>query len=158
MKFPGIIDALTLHQDVAYPLDVRGAGEGQEAHIDLFPETVFPGIAERVCDIGTLRQTYAKEDGSLGYRCPAEPVSSYEQKGGDPADYEGVVCLCNCLGATAGFPRRRKNGYIELPLVTAGDMLEDIGCFLPAGATHYRAEDVLRVILEPPESTVRASA
>ncbi|MCA9145206.1 MAG: nitronate monooxygenase [Planctomycetales bacterium] len=106
---------------------------------------------ERVCDLGMLRQIYAKDDGSLGYRCPAEPVSSYEQKGGDPADTEGVVCLCNSLGATAGYPRQRKNGYVELPLVTAGDMLADVGCFLPAGATHYTAEDVLHALLNSPE-------
>jgi nitronate monooxygenase len=88
-----------------------------------------------------------KDDGSLGYRCPAEPVATFEQKGGDPADTAGAVCLCNCLGATAGYPRHRKNGYVELPLVTAGDMLADIGCFLPAGATHYSVDDVLRAIL-----------
>ena len=113
---------------------------------------------ERVCDIGMLRQTYMKEDGSLGYRCPAEPVSAYEQKGGNPADTEGVVCLCNALGVTAGFSRQRKNGYVELPLVTAGDMLTEIGCFLPAGATHYSAEDVLRAILAPQPATAACDA
>ncbi|MEO8498372.1 MAG: nitronate monooxygenase, partial [Planctomycetota bacterium] len=112
---------------------------------------------ERVCDIGMLRQTYAKADGTLGYRCPAEPVAAYKQKGGDPADTEGVVCLCNSLGATAGYPRHRKNGYVELPLVTAGDMLADIGCFLPEGATHYSAEDVLRAILDSTEVAARAA-
>ncbi len=325
MKFPGIIDQLTRHEDVSYTLDVRGASEGQEAHTELCPDVVFPGIAarvgelrrpmflpivssnalatalakrangkidgfvveypvagghnapprgrasynetgepvytekdnvdidklkalglpfwlaggfgrpgrlrealacgaagvqvgtpfaycdesgmepalrqrvldkvrsgnvqvrtdpkasptgfpfkvvqlegtasdpsmrakrERVCDLGMLRQIYAKEDGSLGYRCPAEPVSSYEQKGGDPADTEGAVCLCNCLGATAGYPRHRKDGYTELPLVTAGDMLAEIGCFLPEGATHYSAEDVLRAILDSSEPATKAN-
>ena len=113
---------------------------------------------ERVCDIGILRQIYAKPDGSLGYRCPAEPIAAFEQKGGNPEDADGVVCLCNGLGATAGYPRYRKNGYVELPLVTAGDMLADIGCFLPAGATHYGAADVLRVILGCLESAVLARA
>ncbi|MBC8353616.1 MAG: nitronate monooxygenase [Planctomycetes bacterium] len=326
MRFPGIIDRLTLHEDVSYPLDVRGASDGQEAHIELWPNEVFPGVSdrvgelrrpmflpivssnalasalvkrangridgfvveypvagghnapprgratyndagepiysdkdnvdldklkamglpfwlaggfgrpgrlkeaidrgaagvqvgtpfaycdesgmdpdlrqrvlddvrsgnvqvctdakasptgfpfkvvqlegtasdprnragrERVCDLGMLRQIYAKNDGSLGYRCPGEPVSAFEQKGGDPVDTEGVVCLCNCLGATAGYPRHRKNGYVEMPLVTAGDMLVEIGCFLPDGATHYSAEDVLRAILDSTEPTARERA
>jgi nitronate monooxygenase len=113
---------------------------------------------ERVCDLGMLRQIYAKEDGSLGYRCAAEPVSAYEQKGGNPADTEGVICLCSSLGATAGYPRHRKNGYVELPLVTAGDMLPEIGCFLPEGATHYSAADVLRAILDPQASVALSRA
>ena len=38
--------------------------------------------AERICDLGYLRQPYKREDGSLGYRCPAEPVADYVRKGG----------------------------------------------------------------------------
>jgi hypothetical protein len=35
----------------------------------------------RICDLGYLREIYAREDGSIGYRCPAEPVDAYFKKG-----------------------------------------------------------------------------
>ena len=37
----------------------------------------------RVCDLGYLRQAYRTEDGTVGYRCAAEPVADYVAKGGD---------------------------------------------------------------------------
>jgi NAD(P)H-dependent flavin oxidoreductase YrpB (nitropropane dioxygenase family) len=37
---------------------------------------------ERICDLGYLRHPYRKEDGSIGYRCPAEPPDNYLRKGG----------------------------------------------------------------------------
>ena len=108
---------------------------------------------KRVCDLGMLRQIYEKDDGTLGYRCPAEPVAAYEKKGGRREDTEGVLCLCNCLGATAGYPQHRSDGYLEPTLVTSGDGLIEIVRFLPAGATHYSAEDVLRAILDVSDGT-----
>ncbi|MEZ6080572.1 MAG: hypothetical protein R3C56_34335 [Pirellulaceae bacterium] len=38
----------------------------------------------RVCDLGFLRQGYRKEDGTVGWRCPGEPVKAYVHKGGAP--------------------------------------------------------------------------
>ncbi|MBI3762679.1 MAG: nitronate monooxygenase [Chloroflexi bacterium] len=84
----------------------------------------------RFCDLGFLRSLFKKEDGSLGYRCPAEPVDDYVKKGGKEADTVGRACLCNNLVATAGFPQRRKDGYVEQPLVTSGDDLASIVQFL----------------------------
>src|SRR3546814_18230906 len=57
----------------------------------------------RVCDLGYLRTSYRKPDGSVGYRCPSEPVESYVAKGGAIEDTVGRKCLCNGLMATAGF-------------------------------------------------------
>ena len=37
---------------------------------------------EKVCDLGYLRQTYRKDDGTMGYRCPAEPPEDFVAKGG----------------------------------------------------------------------------
>jgi nitronate monooxygenase len=31
----------------------------------------------RICDLGYLRETYRREDGSLGYRCASEPVAHF---------------------------------------------------------------------------------
>lgn len=108
-------------------------------------------LADRapVCDLGMLRSAYLQPDGSVGYRCPAEPVSSYVgRKGGREATMAGRVCLCNALMAAAGFPQRRRNGYVEPPLVTAGSDLGPVTALLdrsPQGS--YRAADVVAYLL-----------
>jgi hypothetical protein len=35
----------------------------------------------RLCDLSYLRQAYQREDGSIGYRCAAEPVHMFVKKG-----------------------------------------------------------------------------
>ena len=97
----------------------------------------------RCCDIGLLQHPHKKANGKVGFRCPAEPVDTYLARGGDLADTVGRTCLCNGLMATAGFPQRRKGGYIELPIITSGDELVNIGRFIKPGATGYSAKDVL---------------
>ena len=104
---------------------------------------------ERLCDLGYLRHLYRQPDGTLGYRCPAEPVADYVAKGGDPADTVGRKCLCNGLLANIGLPQWRV-GEAERPLVTAGDDLAAIARFLPPGAATYTASDVLRCLLASP--------
>lgn len=103
----------------------------------------------RICDLGFLRSIFKKEDGSLGYRCSAEPVDDYVRKGGNVEDTVGRTCLCNNLFATAGFAQYRKDGYVEQPLVTLGDDLVAVGQFLKAGKTSYSAEDVITYLLGP---------
>jgi nitronate monooxygenase len=97
----------------------------------------------RLCDIGMLRHLYKKEDGSVGFRCPAEPVEQYLAKGGTLEETAGKTCLCNNLCATAGHPQRRKNGYLEPPIVTSGEGLTAIGKYLKPGRHTYTARDVL---------------
>ena len=101
----------------------------------------------RICDMGFLRILYKREDGSLGYRCPAEPVDDYVKKGGKVEETVGRSCLCNNLGATAGFPQRRKDGYVEKPIITTGDDLVMAGQYVPAGKTTYSAKDVIDYLL-----------
>lgn len=98
---------------------------------------------ERVCDIGYLRHLDEHDDGTLGYRCPAEPVDQYVKKGGKLEDTPGRVCLCNALGATAGYGQRRRDGYEEPVCITSGDDVVNICQFLPPGSTHYSAADVI---------------
>ena len=100
---------------------------------------------ERVCDLGYLRTAYRSPTGTLGYRCPAEPVESYVAKGGDIADTIGRRCLCNGLTANVGQPQRRDEGE-ELPLLTSGDDMTSIAELLQYGAT-YSAADVIRHLL-----------
>jgi len=97
----------------------------------------------RLCDIGMLRHLYKREDGKVGFRCPAEPVDQYVTRGGKPEDTVGKTCLCNNLCATAGYPQHRKEGYIEPPIVTSGDGLVNIGKYLRPGHLSYTAGDVL---------------
>jgi NAD(P)H-dependent flavin oxidoreductase YrpB (nitropropane dioxygenase family) len=103
----------------------------------------------RACDVGLLQSTYAKEDGSVGFRCPAEPVESFLRKGGKIQSTVGRICLCNSLLASAGFAQTRANGYVEPPLVTLGDDLSgarDLLQRLPAGKVAYSMGSALRYL------------
>ncbi|HSE28622.1 MAG TPA: nitronate monooxygenase [Gemmatimonadales bacterium] len=97
---------------------------------------------ERVCDLGYLRAPYVRPDGRLGYRCPAEPVAAWVEKGGAEADTEGRRCLCNALMANVGHGQVRDDDRLELPLLTSGDDLTGMARFL-RGRTRYSADDVL---------------
>jgi nitronate monooxygenase len=101
----------------------------------------------RICDLGYLRSTFYQEDGTIGYRCAAEPVDHYEQKGGCSAETEGKMCICNGLMASAGFASSRKGGDVEPSLVTAGDDVKNLARYIPDGETSYTAKDVISRIL-----------
>jgi len=107
----------------------------------------------RICDMGFLRTIFKREDGSFGYRCPAEPVDDYVRKGGQAEDTVGRSCLCNNLGATAGFPHVRRDGFVEPPMITAGDDLVMAGQFVPAGKITYTAKDVIDRLLSKIQQT-----
>jgi len=55
----------------------------------------------RNCDLGYLRVAARTPTGFV-YRCAAEPVDAFVDKGGDPAQTVGRQCLCNGLTATIG--------------------------------------------------------
>ncbi len=101
----------------------------------------------RVCDLGFLREPFVGQDGGLGYRCSAEPQAAYVAKGGAGQQTAGRKCLCNALLANVGYPQRRGNGKPELPLITAGDGINDIARFLAPGQSTYSAADVVRILL-----------
>lgn len=101
----------------------------------------------RCCDMGYLRKPYKRDDGKLGYRCPAEPVASFVAKGGDPAETEGRKCLCNALMANIDLGQHQEDGSIEQPLITLGDDVASVRRFIAAGQSSYKASDVIRVLL-----------
>lgn len=101
----------------------------------------------RRCDLGYLRSNIKQADGSVVYRCPAEPVDDYVRKGGQIEDTVGRSCLCNNLCATAGFPQHRREGYEEQPLITAGNDIVNAGQFLKPGQLTYTARDVIDYLL-----------
>ena len=101
----------------------------------------------RLCDLGLLREPYAEPDGSIGYRCAAEPVASYVAKGGKIEDTVGRKCLCNALLANVGFQQTRRDGSVEPALVTVGDDLNTVAQFLAPGRSSYSAADVVESLL-----------
>lgn len=101
---------------------------------------------QRVCDLGYLREMYVAADGTIGYRCAAEPLANYIAKGGAAEETAGRKCLCNALMANVGHAQTRGAG-VEPPLVTIGDDLHTIGQFLMAGESRYPAARVVEVLL-----------
>ena len=101
---------------------------------------------ERICDLGYLREIYRKSDGHLGYRCPAEPVDAYVEKGGKVSETLGRKCLCNALMADIGLAQVQKNGQTEPSLVTIGDDVKSVGRFLRGRTDGYSARDVVEVL------------
>jgi nitronate monooxygenase len=137
-------DALAGKMDVY--TDLRASPTGFPFKIVQIGETVASQEnyekRERVCDLGYLRHVYRMDNGRLGYRCPAEPVDTYVKKGGRIEDTVGRKCLCNALMADVGHGQRRDDGREELPLVTSGDDLLNIGRFARS-ADGYSAVEVI---------------
>jgi nitronate monooxygenase len=101
----------------------------------------------RICDLGFLRQGYRKPDGTLGWRCPGEPVDAYVRKGGQPEETRGRKCICNALVANIGLAQVRRDGRREQPLVTCGNDLSSVARLLELrGTDSYSAQDVVRYL------------
>ena len=105
------------------------------------------GNRKRICDLGYLRTAYRKDDGEVGWRCPAEPVDDYIRKGGTAEDTVGRKCLCNALMANVGLGQIQRQGDPEGTLITSGDDVKEVARFLPPGADAYRAVDVIDHLL-----------
>ncbi len=104
---------------------------------------------ERRCDLGYLRELYRRADGTLGYRCPAEPVEDYVRKGGRVEDTHGRKCVCNGLVATVGLGQWRVDRP-EPALVTAGDDVLGLVRLMPNARGSYSASDVIAYLLDRP--------
>jgi len=109
---------------------------------------------DRICDLGYLRHAYTKDNGTIAWRCPSEPVEDYVRKGGDIADTVGRKCVCNGLMAAIDLEQVRKDAYHERPIVTSGDDVAAVARFLKPGATTYHAADVLAHLISKLESPV----
>jgi nitronate monooxygenase len=100
----------------------------------------------RVCDLGYLREAYRTGDGSIGFRCAAEPVSVYVSKGGVLEDTVGRKCICNALLANLGLGQVRGREP-EPGIVTSGDDLAGLTRFMPPDTPRYTAADVIARLL-----------
>jgi nitronate monooxygenase len=123
-----------------FPFKVAGMADS------LSEPAVYEG-RRRICDLGFLREAYVRPDGSIGYRCAAEPVKSFIAKGGDPAESPGRKCLCNALVANIGMPQIMPGGKREPCLVTLGEDLDCIHRFCTPAQPDYGADDVVRILL-----------
>jgi NAD(P)H-dependent flavin oxidoreductase YrpB (nitropropane dioxygenase family) len=106
----------------------------------------------RLCDLSYLRVPYERAPGTVGYRCPGEPVHIYIRKGGVAADTVGRKCLCNALTANVGLGQTRRGGYHEPAMVTLGADLDGVTQLLavhPAGWTAAQAVDYLVGLPQP---------
>lgn len=101
----------------------------------------------RICDLSYLRVAYRKAEGSVGYRCSAEPVEAFTRKGGAVADTEGRRCLCNGLMATIGLGQHLGDGTTEPPVLTLGQDLDFLPGLVEAVGTHFGAADVVKYIM-----------
>ncbi len=98
----------------------------------------------RICDLGYLRQLYARKDGSIGHRCAAEPVENYVNKGGQKEDTRDRGCLCNALFSNIGLPQMQPWGE-EGKILTAGDELVNLSLG-SVEEPEYSAEDVINYL------------
>lgn len=108
-------------------------------------EKVYANRA-RLCDLGYLRVPYRRDDGGIGYRCPAEPVAVYVRKGGSEDDAVDRRCLCNGLMATIGLGQRHDDG-VEPPLLTLGQQLEFLPELVARSGVDFTAADVVAYLL-----------
>lgn len=146
-----LADVLSAHSDVF--TDPRASPTGFPFKVVRLSGTLSDAqryeARPRLCDLGYLRRAYRKPDGSLGYRCPSEPVDDYVRKGGDAHDTIGRKCLCNSLMANIGLGQERSDGYDEPPLLTSGDDVSCLRQFIAPGKLSYFAREVIASVLPP---------
>jgi hypothetical protein len=76
-------------------------------------------------------------------------VDDFVRKGGALAETHGRQCVCNGLVATIGMAQILEDQTEDLPLLTAGNDLNSLGCFLETGRDSYSAAEVVRRLLAP---------
>jgi nitronate monooxygenase len=97
----------------------------------------------RVCDLGHLVEIYEDPAGKLMTRCPAGPVKTYVQKGGNLEYTVGRKCLCNGLTSTIGLGMPG-----EKPLITSGADFTAVKDLVAKHGMEYSVENVIDYILE----------
>jgi nitronate monooxygenase len=104
-------------------------------------------VRKRICDVGVLREAYRTPTGTIAYRCPSEPESTYVAKSGVFEETAGRKCLCNCLLANIGMQQIQRDGSIETGMVTTGDDLDVVLRFLSANEESYSAATAVRTLM-----------
>jgi NAD(P)H-dependent flavin oxidoreductase YrpB (nitropropane dioxygenase family) len=125
--------------------DMKASPTGFPFKVAVLPETLSEESVylarKRVCDHGALRTLFEEPDGSIGYRCPAEPVAAYLAKQGALEDTSGARCICNGLLSTCGF------GHVgEAPIVTLGDDVSFLRSLMARPEDSYGAVEALKYL------------
>ena len=142
---------LTADENLKISTDATASPTGFPFKVIGMPQTLSEeelyASRTRICDLGYLRTPFKRDNGGIGYRCPAEPMNTYEFKKGDPNQSLGAKCLCNALMADIGLGQLRPDGRIELPLITIGSDLDGprrLKEIYPGGWSAKNAVDFLR--------------
>ncbi|MFN8570593.1 MAG: nitronate monooxygenase [Gemmatimonadaceae bacterium] len=135
----GSVEVLTdaLASPTEYPFKVL--------HMMGDPDDARRASRSRICDLGYLRSAVASPDGSIDYRCAAEPVDQFVAKGGTEEQTRQRRCLCNGLLANLGHGQSRGAQGEEPPLITSGSDLTNLRDLL-AGRSAYSAAEVVEWI------------
>ncbi len=104
----------------------------------------------RVCDVGWFREVYRRADGSVGYRCPGEPLHHYVLKGGAPGLAARQPCICNGLLAGLGLAQVQYGRELERALIPAGEDVRELTHFLKPGGEDFTAAEVIAVLTGAP--------
>lgn len=137
----------TQHGTVRVRTDPRASPTGFPFKVVHEVNQVDVAPRQRTCDLGYLRTAYTRADNRVGYRCPAEPVADYLQKGGKLEDTVGRQCMCNGLVSAIGLPQIQADGSVEPPLITSGNALLSMVDFIGM-RTQYTARDVVDYLLQ----------
>ncbi|MBI4312174.1 MAG: nitronate monooxygenase [Chloroflexi bacterium] len=100
----------------------------------------------RICDVGYLRHAYKTDRGAVAFRCPAEPVDTYLNRGGKLEDTVGRKCLCNGLFSATGLGQTHRWGE-EPPILTLGRSTEFLHDLITCEDGCYTAMDALAYLL-----------
>lgn len=127
---------------------------GYPFNVACLPDTLSdPDVYEReirLCDQGALVVCYRKSDGTIGYRCPSEPVDRFVAKGGEIGDTDGRCCLCSALIAATGLLNHLNTMYsgrrARSPIITLGQRLDFVRDLIRDENGSYRAKDALRYL------------
>lgn len=102
-----IVKAMAYRGELVVRTDPRASPTGFPFKVAQVPNTLSDKSVyenrKRSCTLCVLRTLYRRKDGSIGYRCPSEPIESYVRKGGKEEDTADRQCICSGLMVTAGF-------------------------------------------------------
>ena len=145
-----VIDALTSDQ-LTVKTDGSASPTGFPFKVAVLPQSLSDDSAyekrNRICDLGYLRTPFERENGGVGYRCPSEPLKTYEFKKGNVAEAQHSQCLCNALMSNIGLGQLRPDGRRELPLITLGSDLSGPTTLANMHPNGWKAKDVIDFLL-----------
>ena len=145
-----VIDALTSDQ-LTVKTDGSASPTGFPFKVAVLPQSLSDDSAyekrNRICDLGYLRTPFERENGGVGYRCPSEPLKTYEFKKGNVAEAQHSQCLCNALMSNIGLGQLRPDGRRELPLITLGSDLSGPTTLAKMHPNGWKAKDVIDFLL-----------